>query len=151
MIDAWAGTLSWWSYQSSVVHSCGLLNYPHSFCGGMFKLNVKFDADLLLYLLSHFECTGHTVHMLTQWHLLPLLTSTVKSLFTHAHSSPFSLTSRLHQCHIKCSRYIDNGWTFSGQSLCLCMCVCVCMLTAGHFEILFSRRVHHTFILGLNK
>ena len=28
----------------------------------MFKLNAKFDADLLLYLLSHFECNGHTIH-----------------------------------------------------------------------------------------
>ena len=32
----------------------------------MFKLNAKFDADSLFYLLSHFECNGHTVHMLTQ-------------------------------------------------------------------------------------
>ena len=30
----------------------------------MFKLNVKFDAYLLLYSLSHFECDSHTVHML---------------------------------------------------------------------------------------
>ena len=49
--------------------SCSLLNRPNSFSGGMFKLNSKFDADSLLYLLSHFECKGHTVHMLTQWHL----------------------------------------------------------------------------------
>ena len=48
-----------------------LLNHPNSFHRGMFKLNAKFDADLLLYLLSHFECDGHTVHMLTQWHLPP--------------------------------------------------------------------------------
>ena len=52
----------------------------------MFKLNAKFDADSLLYSLSHFECDGHTVHILTQWHLPPPLTSTVKlSLFTHMH------------------------------------------------------------------
>ena len=38
----------------------------NSFCRGMFKLNAKFDADSLLYLLSHFECDGHTVHMLPQ-------------------------------------------------------------------------------------
>ena len=45
-----------------------------------------FDADLLLYLLSHFECKGHTVHMLTQQCVLTPLTSTVKSsLFTHAY------------------------------------------------------------------
>ena len=35
------------------------------------KLNTKFDADSLLYLLCHFECYDHTVHMLTQWRPLP--------------------------------------------------------------------------------
>ena len=69
--DAWAGALSWWSCQSPAAHSCSLLNHPNNFCGGMFKLNAKFDADSLLYSLSHFECDGHTVHVLTQWHLPP--------------------------------------------------------------------------------
>ena len=74
-----------------------LLNHLNSFRGGTFKLNAKFDADSLLHLLSHFECDGHTVHMLTQRCLLPPLTSTVKSsLFTHAHSTPLSLAARLH-------------------------------------------------------
>ena len=40
------------------------------FARGTFKLNAKFDADLLLYLLIHFECDGHTVCLLTQWHLI---------------------------------------------------------------------------------
>ena len=83
----------------------------------MFKLNAKFDADLLLSLLNHVECNGHTVHMLTQQHLPPPLTSTVKSsLFKHAHSSPLSLAAKLHQCGINCSHYIYSGWTFSGQT-----------------------------------
>ena len=69
--DAWAGMLLWWSCQSPVVHSCGLLNHPSSFCKGMFKFNAKLDADSLLYSLSHFECDSHTVHMLTQQHLPP--------------------------------------------------------------------------------
>ena len=65
----------------------------------MFKLNAKFDADWLLYLLSHFECDGHTVHMLTQQHLPPSQTSIVKSsLFTHAHSSPLFVATSLHGC-----------------------------------------------------
>ena len=66
--------------------SCGLLNHPTSFHGGLLKLNAKSDADSLLYLLSHFEYDSHTVHMLTQWCLLPSLTSTVKSLFTYVQS-----------------------------------------------------------------
>ena len=89
--DAWVGALLWWSCQSTVAHSHGLLKHPNSFRGRMFKLNTKSDIDSLLYSLSHFECHSHTVHMLTQWHLLPPVTSTVKSsLFTHVHSSPLS-------------------------------------------------------------
>ena len=69
----------WWSCQLPVAHSCSLLNHPNSFHGRMFKLKAKFDADSLLYSLSHFECVGHTVHMLPQQCLLSPLTSTVKS------------------------------------------------------------------------
>ena len=66
---------------------------------------------------SHFECNSHTVHIFTQWHLLPPLTSTVKSsLFTHVHSSLLPLAARLHQCHVNCSHYINNGWTISRQT-----------------------------------
>ena len=116
--DAWAGKLSWWSCQSPVVHSCSLLHHLNSFHGGMFKLNAKFGADLLLYLLSHFECEGHTVHMFTQQHLLPPLTSRVKSsLFTHVQSSPLFLSARLHGCCANHSCYINNGWNFSGQTM----------------------------------
>ena len=101
-----------------MAHSCSLLNHLNSFHRGMFKLNANFDADLLLYSLSHFECDGHTVHMLTQWCLPPLLTSTVKlSLFMHVHSSPLSLAARLHQCSTNHSHYINNGWTFSRQNI----------------------------------
>ena len=34
------------------------------------NLMAKFNADSLLYSLSHLECDSHTVHMLTQLHLL---------------------------------------------------------------------------------
>ena len=84
----------------------------------MFKLNKKFDADSLPYLLSHFESDDHPVHMLIQRLLPLLLTSTMKSsLFTHAHSSPLSLAARLHWCRANCSSCINNGWTFSRQTL----------------------------------
>ena len=63
--------MSWQSCQSPVAHSCGLLNHPNSFCGGMCKLNAQSEADSLLYLLGRFECEGHTVHMLTQRHHRP--------------------------------------------------------------------------------
>ena len=120
--DAWVGALLCWSCQSPLAHSCGLLNHPDSFCGGMFKLNSKSDADSSLYSVSHFECDGHTVHVLTQWHLPPLLTGAVKSsLLTHVHSSPLSLAARLHPCHANHSCYIDNGRTFSRQTSCDCL------------------------------
>ena len=53
--DAWAGSLSWWSCQFSGAHSCSLLNHPNSFYRGMFNLNTKFDANSLLYSVTHFE------------------------------------------------------------------------------------------------
>ena len=70
---------------------------PNNFCEGTLKLNAKFDADFLLYLVSYFECNGHTVHMITRRCLWPPLTITVKlSLFLHVHSSPLSFAARLH-------------------------------------------------------
>ena len=67
-------------------------------------------------LLSHFECDGLTVHMLTQQHLPPPLTSTVKSpLFTQVHSSPLSLADGLQWCCTNHCRYINNCWAFSRQ------------------------------------
>ena len=98
------------------ITSESLLSHLNSFRRGMPKLNAKCDADSLLYLLSHFECNSHTVHMLTRRFLPSPPTSTAKSsLFMHAHSSPCSLAARLHQCHPNHSYYTDNGWTFSGQ------------------------------------
>ena len=79
-----------------VAHSCRLLSHQNSFHGVMFKLNAQLDADLLLYSLSCFECDGHTVFMLTQWCLLSLLTSTVRSSFMHTPSRPLSWAARLH-------------------------------------------------------
>ena len=83
----------------------------------MLKLNTKFNANLLLYSHSHFECDGHTLHMLTQWHLLFPLTSTVQSsLFTHVHSSALSSAARLQACCVNCSHYINDGCIFSGPT-----------------------------------
>ena len=52
--------------------------------------------------------------MLTQWHLLPLLTNTVKfSLFTHGVSSPLSLAARLHNVTKTVLNILTMaGWTF---------------------------------------
>ena len=95
-----------------------LLNHWNNFHGGMFKLNTKCDADLLLQSLSHFEYNSHKVHMLIQQHLPPPLTSTVKLPFiVHACTvSPFSSAAFLHRCHANHFPYINNGGTFSRQT-----------------------------------
>ena len=78
----------------------------------------------MLYSRSHFECSGHTVHMLTQRRRPPSLTSTVKSsLFTHVHSSPLSLSARLHGCHANCSHCVNNDWTFSKHLVYVSVCI----------------------------
>ena len=102
--------------QSAVAYSCNLLNHPNSFHGGMFKLNAKFDAESLFYLvILNVTATQDTCSL--DGRLLPPLISMVKSsLFTHVHSIPLSLAARLHQCRANRSRYINNGWTFSGQT-----------------------------------
>ena len=106
----------------------------NSFHGQMFKLNAKCDADSLLYSLSHCECDGHTVHILTQWLLPSPLTSTVKSLlFTHVNSSPFSLAARLHLCHTNHSHYINNGWPFCNRP-----CTPMKCINFGVSEIYFN-------------
>ena len=127
--DTWVGVLWWWSCQSPVACSCSLLNHLNSLHWGMFKLNAKFDEGLLLYLLSHFECDGHIVHMLiTQWCLPPPLTSTVKSsLFTHAHSSPLSLAARLYWCCTNHSHYVNMiGFFWTDLVFCVFRCANVC-------------------------
>ena len=72
--DAWEGALFWWSCQSTTAHFWILQIVSMEECSSL----TKFDADLLLYPLSHFECDGHTVHILTQECLLSPLSSTVK-------------------------------------------------------------------------
>ena len=110
--DAGAGVLSWWRCQSPVAQSCGLVNHLNSFRRGMFKLSAKSDADSQSFWMQW----PHSTHAPSMASTAPPLTSTVKlSLFTHAHSSPLSLAARLHRCCTNCSRYINNGWTFSGD------------------------------------
>ena len=107
----------WWSCQSPFANSCGLLNHLNSFCRGVFKLNRKFDADLWLYLLSHFECSIHTVHM--HYHTSPIPTDKCREVIT-VYACSFQstlLASRLHHCHTNCSPYINcSRQTLYGES-----------------------------------
>ena len=49
---AWAGALSWGSFQSPVTHSCGLLNHLNSFLGGYSSLREN---------LMQIHCSTHSV------------------------------------------------------------------------------------------
>ena len=55
------------------------------------------------YSLSHYECDGHTVDKLTEWHC------TAKEVTSQ--NSVNVCTETLHQGHIICSSDIQNGWT----------------------------------------
>ena len=59
---------------------------------------------------------SHSTHTCSTSLPLPLTRTVESPLFTHEHSSPLSLTARLHRCHTNCSGYINNGWTFSRQA-----------------------------------
>ena len=48
----WVGALSWWSWQSSVAHNCGLLNHLNSF--------VK-ECSSLMQNLMQIRCSTHSV------------------------------------------------------------------------------------------
>ena len=45
-----------------------LLSHLNSFLSGMFKLNAKFDADLLIYLLSHATATQYSCSLNVIYH-----------------------------------------------------------------------------------
>lgn len=99
-------------------------SHPNSFHGRMSKLNSKFHAELLHFLLS---LTHHTLteqrlapHWLVQWSRHCSRMCIPGSLLTHVHS----LASRLLQCHANHSRDFNNGWTFSGQTLCASSTFC---------------------------
>ena len=133
----------------------GCVKAPRHFwiCRLMFKLNAKFDADLLLYSFSHFECDGYTAYILTQWCLLSPLTSTVKSsLFTNAHSNPISLAARLH--HVKQKRcYTNNGWTFPWQISYTCIYIHKNIIHLQYFRLrmlLFGMGINMEFIFFKN-
>ena len=68
------------------------------------QIHCSTHSVILNVTATQYTCSLNSVYC-------PLQTTTVKSsLFTHAHSSPLSLASRLHQCHANCSHYINNSW-----------------------------------------
>ena len=81
-------------------------------------MNTKFDADSLLYsLILNVTATQYTCSFNSACHPHRLVQWSESSLFTQAHSSPPSLIARLHRCHPNHFHYINNGWTFSRQTL----------------------------------
>ena len=95
-----------------VAHSCGHLNHLNSFCRGLLKLNAKFDVDLLLCSLSHFECEAMQYVFSLNGIYCPLWLIQ----WSHGCSCMWIL---VHSpwCPTKRSHYINNGWTFSYQTI----------------------------------
>ena len=63
----------------------------------------------------------------------------------HSHmqtTSPLSLAARLHRCHANHSHYINNGWTFSGQTSHIFIIYfsnnTISLLNAGIFVFVFA-------------
>ena len=52
-------------------------------------------------------------------------------MFTHVHSSPLSLTTRLHWCHSNCS-HINNGWTLSRPTSIYIIVLVMFMIYGSH-------------------
>ena len=130
-----------------------LLNHPNSFHGGTLKLNTKFDADSLLYLLSHFKCNDHTIHMLTQWWLSPIPTSMMNSsLLTCACYSPLSLAARFYQCHtpfLLYEKWLDvffGGQTWWHWRLSWSFIIVFKFtLVEKSFDVIPSKRLYHAY------
>ena len=60
---------------------------------------------------TQYTCSLNSTYCPTDWY------SAVVIVHTCAHYSPSSLAARLHQCHRHHSCYINNGWTFYGQTI----------------------------------
>ena len=84
--DTWVGVLLCWSFQPPVAHSFGLLNHLNSFCGGMFKLNSKVDAD---------SCCS-------TWSIILNVTATQYTYSLHGISRPHWLVQWSHHCSHMC-------------------------------------------------
>ena len=75
--EAWADALFWWSCQSAVARSCGLLNHWNSFHRRMFKLNANsrqihssIRSVILNTTATQYICSLNSVyrpHWLVQW------------------------------------------------------------------------------------
>ena len=82
------------------------------------------ECSSLMHNLIQIHCSTqsfwmwrpHSTHAHSTVSTAPLTSTAKLSLFIHVHSSPHSLAARLHRCCTNCSRYINNGWTFCGQT-----------------------------------
>ena len=122
--DARTGTLSWWSCQSLVVHSCSLLNHLNSFWRGggvcsslmqnLMQIYCSIHSVILNAMARKDTCSLNNVyhpHWLVRWSHL---------------SSPLSLAATLLRYCANCSHYLNNGSTFSGQTSWLIQKVACC-------------------------
>ena len=115
--DTRAGSLLWWSCQSPVAHSCGLLNHLNTsteecsnWMQNLMQIHCPSWSVILNVTATQYTCSLSGIyhpHWLVQW----------RHHCSHAHYSPLSLVARSHWCCVNDSCCINNGWTFSRQTL----------------------------------
>ena len=115
--DAWVGMLSWWSCQSPVAYSCSLLYHLNSFCEECSSLMQNMMQNIALLSQSFGIRRWHSTHAHSTVSTTPTDQYSEVILLMHVHSSPLALAARLHRCPGNGSCYINNGWTFSVQTL----------------------------------
>ena len=122
--DAWAGALSWWSCQSPVAHCSGLLNHLNIFCGGecsnlmhnLMQIHCSTCSVILSVMTTQYTCSLNDVyrpHWLGQWS-------------RHCSQTHIPVPSPWLPGYIKNNKlfcYVNNGWTFSRQTLYVCIYV----------------------------
>ena len=73
--DAWVIEFLWWSYQSPVAHSCGLLNHPNSEeCSSLMKnlmqIHCSTHSVILNVMATQYTCSFNSIYCpywLVQW------------------------------------------------------------------------------------
>ena len=121
--DAWVDALLWWSCQSPVAHSCGLLNHLNSFVEewssvpqNLMLNHCSIFSVILNAMATQYTCSVKGIYSLKCLTYRHLQYSEVVIVHIFTSQSTF-LGCQLHWCCTNHSHYINNGWTFSGQTL----------------------------------
>ena len=120
---------------NTVAHSCGLLNHLNCFCRGMFKLNTKFDADLLLYsvilnaMATQCTCSLNSVYAPTDYYSEVILVHTSAFQSTLLGCQITSMSPKLFSLYLQWLKFL---WKDLIYLIHIYIYVCVCDFTHIH-------------------